>query len=332
LLIQGRILHNSLIPNITEFNGDQLKKKTINTTNVNNLQRILARYLLELDIGDRIASIRNLAESFEVSIGSISTTLNQLEEVGCIKLSRRGRMGSYIEDHSLGALWTVAKTCPLIIGLTIPSNLKFEGLATALKSMLTNAGVETYMMFIRGSRTRLKALQNNRCHIIVTSCFAAESLLSKKETIVMELPPKSFVSGHRVFFTSTDSQNIQRKRVGIDYDSYDQAKLTEMEFEGQDVEFIRLTFIQINQLLANGKLDYAVWTEDDMKYRADTNVFDRDLSEHVKKIVKDRDTCAALVALSKDKAVHSVVKGAFDENELLRIQKMVLEGKILPEY
>ena len=299
---------------------------------INNLQRCLAEHLLELDKGDRIASIRDLAESFDVSVGSISTALNELEELGCVKLTRRGRLGSYIEDRSLGALWTVAKTCPLIIGLTIPSNSTYEGLATALKSLLTDAGIETYMLFIRGSRTRLKALHDNRCHIIVTSCFAAESLSSNKDTIIMELPQKSFVSGHRVFFTSTDSKNLQRKWVGIDYDSYDQARLTEMEFEGQDMEFIRMTFTQIDYFLANDKIDYAVWTEEDMQFRSNPNIFDRDLSEKVKKTVKYKNTCAALVALTKDTAVHSIIKGALDENELLRIQNLVMEGKILPEY
>jgi hypothetical protein len=302
------------------------------TLNIHPLHRNLARHILELNQGDRLPSIRELADLLDTSVGSVSQSLNDLEALGCISISRRGRMGSYLEDISIGPLWTVTETCPLIGGLTLASNLRYEGLATALKTMLATAGIETYMMFIRGSRNRLKALQDNRCHYVVVSSFAAHSIPAANTQILMVLPPTSFVSRHRVFYNANSSMSGKPLKIGIDHDSYDQAVLTEMEFEGQEVDFVSLNFTQIERFLCSGIVDCAVWTEDDMKQRSDPNILDRPLSAHVRDVVKEQDTCAALVALSKNEAVHAVIKHAFDEGELLRIQESVMEGRILPEY
>jgi hypothetical protein len=296
------------------------------------LHRNLASFILDLNQGDRLPSIRELADSLDTSVGSVSQSLNDLETLGCISISRRGCMGSYLENISIGPLWSVTETCPLIGGLTLASNLRYEGLATALKTMLTTVGIETYMMFIRGSRNRLKALQDHRCHYVVVSSFAARSLATTQDQVLMVLPPSSFVSRHRVFYNSNSTRSGEPLKIGIDYDSYDQAVLTEMEFEGQEVDFVSLNFTQIERFLSSGIVDCAVWTEDDMKHRSNPNILDRALSAHVRDVVKEQDTCAALVALSESKSVQAAIRHAFNEDELLRIQESVMEGRILPEY
>ena len=47
---------------------------------------------------------------------------------------------------------------PLLLALSLPSTERINGLATAIRSSLGAAGVETYLMFIRGSRPRIAAL------------------------------------------------------------------------------------------------------------------------------------------------------------------------------
>lgn len=300
--------------------------------NIQPLHRKLANYILGLNQDERIPGIRELAELLDASVGSVSQAIRDLEARGCVSISRRGRMGSYIEELSIGPLWTIIESVPLIGGLTLASNPRYEGLATGLKTMFTNVGIETYMMFIRGSRNRLKALHDDRCHYVAISYFAAKSLTSSTDQIVKVLPPKSFVSSHRVFYNSVSTQNSGPIKVGIDYDSYDQAKLTEMEFEGQDAEFVDLTFTQIERHLSEGIVDCAVWTEDDMIHRSNPIILDRPLSQPVRDLLKKENTCAAIVALSKNKAVHAAIDHVFDNDEILRIQEDVIEGQILPEF
>ena len=75
-----------------------------------------------------------------------------------------------------------------------------KGWPAALKKVFNDAGIEAYFIFVRGSRTRLNALRENRCHIAIVSQFAAEGLRTRTEEIAATLLPGSFVKSHQVFF------------------------------------------------------------------------------------------------------------------------------------
>jgi hypothetical protein len=298
----------------------------------NSIQRRLAGYLITLEVGDRIAPVRDLARSFRSSVGALSNALNGLEAKGIVEIERRGRMGSFMGDYSPGELWSVAETGPMVIGLTLPSNLCYEGLATGLKTIFTEAGIEVYMVFIRGSRTRLKALRENRCHVVVVSAFAAEKLCTRDERILMQLPRKTFVTGHRVFYRSHSPAKGAALKIAIDRDSYDQARLTELEFKGSNVKFVPVMFTRIHHLLSEGQVDAAVWTADDMQAFIGEDILDRPLSDAVASKLDGKNTMAALVARAENTSTHAIIRRILSEEKLTRIQNMVINGEILPEY
>lgn len=209
------------------------------------INRRLAGYFLSLEPGINIDSVRDLAGSMDASIGLISESISRLEELGAIEIDRRGQLGSFLVRQSVGRLWASAMNQPLVIAHTLPSNRRYEGLATALKKAFNDVGVEAYFIFIRGSRTRLKALRENRCHIAIVSQFAAEGLRGRTEEIAATLAPGSFVKSHQVFFRN-DTKNNQPINVAIDPDSYDQMQLSNIEFKDQPIDFHKITFMSMN--------------------------------------------------------------------------------------
>jgi len=306
------------------------KKETALTSQ--GLLPLLAQYLIQLQIGDRLESIRTLAKNYDTSVGSISNALNDLEENGSVEIDRRGRMGSYIKRKSLGALWTVGETCPFVIGLTPATNIRYEGLATGIMQLLRDCGIEAYMIFIRGSRTRLTALKEERCHAIVISAFAAEEICTRGEQVLLQLPIKSFVSGHCLFYRSEPHEVQRAYRVAIDPASTDQARITEMEFNGSDVEFVQVNFTQIHRLLLDGIVDAAVWTDDDMNQYVGDIIHRRPLSQRVLETLDHKDTIASILARTNQKMIHSVICEAVDPDKVVEIQSKVIAGEMLPEY
>ncbi len=75
-------------------------------------------------------------------------------------------------ERSVGRLWATAENGPLVIGLPLASSPRYEGLATAIKQLLTGAGLEVFFIFVRGSRQRLHAVREGRCHVTAMSSFA----------------------------------------------------------------------------------------------------------------------------------------------------------------
>ena len=144
------------------------------------LFRQLAGYFMSLSAGDNIKSIRTIAEEYRVSIGLVSEIISELEQLGVINIERRGQLGSFLIQHSISGLWNAAMQTPLVIAHTLPSNRVYEGFSTGLKESFLTLGIETYFIFIQGSRTRLKALRDGHCHISVMSHFSAQGLTNNK--------------------------------------------------------------------------------------------------------------------------------------------------------
>jgi len=292
----------------------------------------ISSYFLSLQIGDNLKSVRTLSNILGASIGLISEAITEIESAGGVSLDKRGQLGTFIKSIETGKLWQIARGEPLVIAHTLPSNHRYEGLATALKTALHDAGMESYFVFIRGSRTRINALRENRCHIAITSLFAAQGLGGENEEISLVFPPCSFTSAHHLFMRKGVSREQGGLIVGVDPASYDQMHLSKIEFEGVDAQFQMINFMNIYHYLADGTIDAAIWTEDDMRPHLSDEIQQYPQSERTQAIARSGDTQAALITRSDDPLTREVIMKTMDITRIIQIQADVIEGKRIPSY
>jgi hypothetical protein len=293
-----------------------------------------ARYLLQLREGERMQSVRDFARKHEASIGTISNALAEIESRGGVTLERRGHLGSFVIARSLGVLWELAEAEPLVLSFPLIAHPRLEGLATSLKKHLSAVGIDVYLMFIRGSRTRMKALREGRCHIAVMSQFAAEGLCTMDEHLALTLPAESYVGRHAVFSRpkSNPTEGERPLRVAIDRDSFDVEGLTKLEFADQYVEYKPVTFSQLPRLLKGDYVDVGIWSMDDMGPHIGEQITHRPLSPQVMAQVRDSDTSAALVIRSDNSSVRVVSEALLELTTVLELQRRVMDGEMVPEY
>src|SRR5579872_6602948 len=121
----------------------------------------LARqFLAEVEPGSRLPTVRALAREHRSSNSSVHAAIGRLEQGGAITIETRGRAGAFLVGRSVDRLWSMMSTGPLIIALPLASSPRYEALATAIKQLMTNAGLEVILMFVRGSRQRLQAVRD----------------------------------------------------------------------------------------------------------------------------------------------------------------------------
>ena len=257
--------------------------------------------------------------------------MGRLEEAGAITVETRGRLGAFMVDRSVGRLWATAENGPLVIALPLASSPRYEALATAIKQLLTTAGLEVFLIFVRGSRQRLQAVREGRCHLTATSSFAAMELCGPEDAVVVELAPDSYNTGHRVFYSAADP-DPHPLRVIVDRHSADQQLLTALEFTASDVTLVPAMPAQITRLLANGQADAAVWTVDEMQVGRPDGILDRPLTLAVREKIGDRMTRAVLVGRSGDAAVMRAVTAPIQSAAVAQIQLDVMAGRVVPEY
>jgi hypothetical protein len=302
---------------------------------VDDLTRLLARDFMRLEEGDRLPTVRALAAEHGASLASVQTALARLETEGAVTIVRRGRLGAYLESRSLPGLWESSDGPPLIMALPLPTNLRGQGLATAVKASLEEAGLDTFLTFVRGSRNRLRALEEARCHIVVMSGLAA-SIAKGPGLMVATLPVQTFAEQRRVFEHRIDPKETrgprQPLRVVVDSESSDLQRLTELEFEGQDVQFIESVYMQSIALIESGKADAAVWDLDETTRRLPPHVTSRPLSPHVRDVVGDSETRVAFVTRADDPATQVIVDHYLKPERIVEIQQKVLAGELVPGY
>jgi YhfZ C-terminal domain/Helix-turn-helix domain len=289
------------------------------------------RFLTAPEPPARLPTIRVLAQEHGSSLASVHAAIGRLEETGAIRIETRGRLGAFLVERSVGRLWAAAEKGPLVISLPLASSPRYEALATAIKQLLTASGLEVFLIFVRGSRQRLQAVRDGRCHLTAMSRFAADELCGPEDSVVVELAPDSYNTGHRVFYASAN-RDPHPVRVIVDRHSADQQLLTALEFTGPDVTLVPAMPAQIARLLTNGQADAAVWTVDEMQVGRPDGIADRPLSAHVRAKIGDRMTRAVLVGRASDAGLMRAVTAPIEPAAVHQIQLDVLAGRVVPEY
>jgi hypothetical protein len=287
--------------------------------------------LLESEPPTRLPTVRELAVRHRASLSSIHTAMGRLREAGAIQVETRGPLGAFMVARSVGRLWEAVDGGPLVIALPLASSPRYEALATAIKAGLTQAGLEAFLIFVRGSRQRLQAVREGRCNLAVMSAFAAEELCGADDSVVLELWQHSYNTGHLVFYTSR-ALTATPLRVLVDRHSADQQLLTTLEFGGDGVTILPAMTAQIARMLADGRGDAAVWTADEMLVNRPDGVLDRPLSAAVTERIGDRDTRAVLVGTAADSDVLRATIAVLGKPDIEHIQEDVLAGRVAPEY
>lgn len=299
---------------------------------VDDIVPALAReFLAELAPGARLPTVRQLARQHRSSNSSVHAAIGRLEEAGAIRIETRGRAGAFLLDRSIGRLWSAMNTGPLVVALPLASSPRYEALATAIKQLLTGAGLDVILTFVRGSRQRLQAVRESRCHMAAMSSFAASELCIADDAVILALVPNSYNTGHRVFYTP---RGLERKplRVVVDRYSADQQLLSALEFGDSNIEMLPAMTAHIARMLEADQADAAIWTIDEMQTRWPAGVLDRPLSPAVRERIGDRDTRAVLVGRSADAPVLRAACAVLDPEEVDRIQLDVIAGRTVPEY
>ena len=289
------------------------------------------RFLTAPEPPSRLPTIRELAHDHGSSLASVHAAMGRLEEAGGIRIETRGRLGAFLVERSLGRLWTIAANGPLVISLPLASSPRYEALATAVKQLLTGAGLEVFLIFVRGSRQRLQAVRDGRCHLTVMSRFAADELCGPEDALLVELGPDSYNTGHRVFYSAA-TPDPHPIRVIVDRHSADQQLLTALEFDGPDVTLMPAMPAQIARLLVHGQADAAVWTVDEMQVGRPEGILDRQLKAAVRERIGDRMTKAVIVGRAADAELMQAVTASIRAGDVAAIQADVLAGRVVPEY
>ncbi|GAA0443852.1 MAG: GntR family transcriptional regulator YhfZ [Bacillota bacterium] len=292
----------------------------------------IAGKMLHIQEGDRIPRVSDLAKTLEIGNGTVQGALKVLENLHAIHLEARGHLGTFLRKKDVVLLKEIAGVGSLIGAMPLPYSPKYEGLATGLieasEAMLNHID----LAYMRGSKQRLESLKARRSDFVIMSQLAAEQEVSEDENleIALNFGAHTYVTAHQIFFSNHGEQKIKDgMRVGIDYTSIDQSKITLMECRGLDVELIPVNYMQLFEMLLKGDLDAAVWNADENRARETFQVGEFQ-SASTRQVVKNASTSVILIEKDRKDVKEYITK--LDKEKILRIQQQVVNKEKLPHY
>lgn len=301
------------------------------TISVKELRRVLARELLTTPPDSPMPPIRTLAQRFDASVGATQGALAGLAADGAVTLDTHPGRGGTLVSRDIGALYRAMDTGPMLVSLSLPSTERIHGLATAIQELLGAAGLESYLVFTRGSRPRLDSLRQGRNNLTVVSALAADALGPPDLATALVLAPGTFVREHRVYFVEGRA-TTHRRRVAVDHSSFDFERLTQLEFADQDVESVPLNYLTAVREMIAGTIDEVILDVDDALMRFPRSIGSRALSRVVRASIDDANTRAAFVCRVDDAVVRTIVGECLGQARIEAIQRDVVAGVRAPEF
>lgn len=289
----------------------------------------LSTEFIQLDVDDRIPTVSFLSEKYETARGTIQSALKLLQDFKAITLESRGHLGTFITYIDYLKLLEVAGIKSLVGVMPLPYSKRYEGLATGIFNTLNNRQLSVNLAFMRGANHRLKALLDGRYDFAVTSRLTADFYLKNNEPIeiVAALGDFSYVNEHVLVVSNDESEEIKKGMiVGIDRSSIDQTSLTESYFKNYDVKYVDMSYSSFKTAIKNKEVDAAIWNKEDIE-GDEVKVIDIS-KEHI----GISDTEAVIITASKNVILKKLFSKNLDREEVLRYQRDVLAGLIMPNY
>ncbi|UFU00240.1 transcriptional regulator [Radiobacillus kanasensis] len=295
--------------------------------------KYIAKELLDVEVGEKIPRVTDYSEKLSIGRGTVQIALELLEELKAIRLEARGHLGTFLMDKDIELLQEIAGISPLVGSMPLPYSRKYEGLATGMVGAFEEMGKKLNMSYMRGGLNRLEAVRTKRSDFAIVSMMTADNSLSKYPNlkIMKKLGENSYVSSHKIFLADVNETVVRSgMTVGVDMDSLDQKELTFSEFEGMDVTYVHINYMQLYDMLDSKKIDAAVWSLDDKRI---TKTFPSINFQSSKAIKISKDTSEAVIVIDREREEEISEKwGSVEIEKILVFQQEVESGKRIPKY
>ena len=287
----------------------------------------IAREIVFSEAGERISSIIEYSQKYNISVGLIQKALMSLQEEGALEIERRGVLGSYIKKINNEILMEKSVFGSLVGVMPLPYSKRYEGLATGIKNNFENYKVNFYFAYMSGSEVRLNFLRKGIYDFAIVSRLAYEIEKEKCDDIevIFGFGEKSYVSRH-VLLKAAGIGKI--RKIGVDKNSEDQKYMTRECITSKDCEYIEISYNETLKLLKNNIVDAIIWNYDEIEEKQ----IKVDYEELPNKEVLNRANEAVLVIKKQNQMLRKLTEKIINVEYIGEIQKKVLENKMLPAY
>jgi hypothetical protein len=290
----------------------------------------IARMIIGMSEGERLATIQELSDSLNLSRGIIQNALKKLRDTRAATLETRGKNGTFVKAFDMPKLFDAADINFIFGSMPILYSLKMAGLATGISKAMERCPTPFNFAYIQGSGNRVTALLRKFCDFVVVSKTSAlfHAAANPELEIVATLDGCVYANENVLYSRSPDVTEIKDgMSVAADPSSADQFILTQQLCAGKRVKLINCTYATCRALFLSGEVDCII-------YRNEKEWIDCDGVWAHPLDVRDAQNylAPAILASRGNIGIGPILRKYLASSEIARYQKSVLSGEIIPQY
>ncbi|MFR2406129.1 MAG: YhfZ family protein, partial [Eubacterium callanderi] len=218
----------------------------------------IARDFYTMQPGDRVPTIAEYTQRFEVSRGIVQKAIATLEEDACIQTQKNGVKGTFVTGIDYEKLYPYTNWGSLTGTMPVPMTLSFSSLTTAICEEMEKSPFPFSFAYVTGSEKRLAALKEMIYDFIIVSKSSAERYLSENDFLerAIELTGCIYSEPYVLYFLDDQKTEIEDgMRMAVDCNSIDQYTISQKLCEGKDVAFVQTPYASFSELLVKKNVD-----------------------------------------------------------------------------
>lgn len=223
---------------------------------------------LNVGVGQRLPTGLHYREQLGVGVGTVQRAIDLLIAAGALDLTSRGHLGRHITGMRMDRLWRLGELPPVRVVLPPRGPLEVRAIAQVLADEFARLGVPFQIQHRRGASERARLVSSGEADIAVVSSGVHDKVIGAAEHDdfwTYRLPEFSYYAPNRLLVLGRASETDLRengRRVAIDYSSWDQARLTELEFPADgDFTYVEVDFPRVPVAILDGRVDVGIWHE-----------------------------------------------------------------------
>ncbi|MFV0551421.1 MAG: YhfZ family protein [Anaerorhabdus sp.] len=288
----------------------------------------LAKQFLQMDIGDKIPTFSELSSKLSIARGTIQSSLKALNDTGAIEINPCGHVGTILVKKEVRILAQMANIQVLKGLMPIPSSKQEEAFATGLLTSIENeCGIFVNMTYIPDSEKRAQYLLKYDCDFAIVSKKWLTSINKSKDIIeVLEFGEGTYRNQYSLLFWDKKVKQIQEKMtVGLIQEDSEQNYLTAELVNGKKVKYKSADSRSILNMIITKKIDVVLWNKTDLNYNL--------LGFNEQNITFDDEVTTAVLIIKKEKIEYlKLLREIIKIDEVKKVQKKVLEGKLITKF
>lgn len=289
----------------------------------------IARDFFGMQIGEKIPTILENTEKFNLSRGIVQSAIAELEESKAVSIEKRGAKGTYLMDVNYEKLYPYTNWGSLTGTMPIPLNPYLSSLATAISEEMEQAPFTFSIAYVTGSEKRLEKLREMVFDFLVVSESTAKHYLQEYDflEVCASLEDCVYSSEYVIYFLDEEKDRIEEgMKVGIDPRCLDQSAITKQLCEGKNVTYVEFPYIAIEDLLLKRNVDCVVYRNLDWSGLID-------IVPSARKITgihgfSEKETKTPVILSHKDNyGINKLIRRYVSQENTKRVQEEVLNGK-----